>query len=107
MSALGQKQTFGSGNPMSALPPKADMVQRDRDVRFVPEADSCSAATTESSGATDQAPGMGRTGITSTASPGKIVKCGWFSKSFAAASFDSARTTVKAPRSLLMSSMPR
>jgi hypothetical protein len=25
--------------PMSALPPKADMVQHDRDVRFVPEAD--------------------------------------------------------------------
>src|SRR5262249_61856017 len=38
---------------------------------------------------------MGRTGITSTASPGKIVKCGWFSKSFAATSFDSARTTRK------------
>jgi hypothetical protein len=29
---------------MSALPPKADMVQHNRDVRFVPEADSCSAA---------------------------------------------------------------
>jgi hypothetical protein len=29
---------------MSALPPKADMVQHDRDVRFVPEADSCTAA---------------------------------------------------------------
>ena len=55
----------------------------------------------------DQAPGIGNTGITSTASPGKIAKCGWFSKSFAAASFDSARTTVKAPMSLLMSSMPR
>jgi hypothetical protein len=26
MSALGQKHTFGSGNPMSALPPKADIV---------------------------------------------------------------------------------
>jgi hypothetical protein len=57
--------------------------------------------------AADQPPGMGKTGITSTASPGKIVKCGWFSKSFAAASFDSARTTVKAPISLLMSSIPR
>jgi hypothetical protein len=55
----------------------------------------------------DQTAGMGRTGITSTDSPGKIVKCGWFSKSFAAASFDSARTTVKAPISLLMSSIPR
>jgi hypothetical protein len=29
---------------MSALLPKADMVQHDRDVRFVPKADSCSAA---------------------------------------------------------------
>jgi len=28
---------------MSALPPKADIVQHDRDVRFVPEADSCTA----------------------------------------------------------------
>src|SRR5262249_34360236 len=64
------------------------------------------AATEGSGAAIGQAPGMGRTGITSTASPGKIVKCGWFSKSFAAASFDSALTTVKAPRSLLMSSMP-
>jgi len=30
--------------PMSALPPKADMVQRSCDVRFVPKADSCTAA---------------------------------------------------------------
>src|SRR5215471_16244491 len=29
---------------MSALPPIADMVQHDPDVRFVPKADSCSAA---------------------------------------------------------------
>ena len=29
---------------MSALPPKADIVERDRHVRFVPKADSCSAA---------------------------------------------------------------
>jgi hypothetical protein len=28
---------------MSALPPKADMDKHDRDVRFVPKADSCSA----------------------------------------------------------------
>ena len=27
-------------------------------------------------------------------SPGKIVKCGWFSNSFAAASWEAARTTV-------------
>jgi hypothetical protein len=26
---------------MSALPPKADILQHDRDVRFVPEADVC------------------------------------------------------------------
>jgi hypothetical protein len=29
---------------MSALPPKADIADRDRHVRFVPKADSCSAA---------------------------------------------------------------
>jgi hypothetical protein len=29
---------------MSALPPKADIAERDKDVRFVPKADSCSAA---------------------------------------------------------------
>jgi hypothetical protein len=28
---------------MSALPSKADIVQHDRDVRFVPKADSCTA----------------------------------------------------------------
>ena len=39
-------------------------------------------------------------------SPGKIVKCGWFSNSFAAASWEAARTTVKAPISLLMSVIP-
>ena len=31
---------------MSALPPKADIVQRDPDVCFVPEADSCTATNT-------------------------------------------------------------
>jgi hypothetical protein len=36
MSALGQKRTFHSGQPMSALPPKADIAERDRHVRFVP-----------------------------------------------------------------------
>src|SRR5438067_11441077 len=30
MSALGQKQTFGPRNAMSALPPKADISERDR-----------------------------------------------------------------------------
>jgi hypothetical protein len=39
MSALGQKQTLQSARPMSALPPKADMGTRPRDVRFVPLAD--------------------------------------------------------------------
>jgi hypothetical protein len=29
---------------MSALPPKADIAQHKRDVRFVPKADSCTAA---------------------------------------------------------------
>ena len=39
MSALGQKQTFAVHKAMSALPPKADMCDATRDVRFVPEAD--------------------------------------------------------------------
>jgi hypothetical protein len=39
MSQLGQKQTFGSGNPMSALPPKADIAGRQLNARFVPKAD--------------------------------------------------------------------
>jgi len=34
MSALGQKPTSEHVHPVSALPPKADMVQRGRDVRF-------------------------------------------------------------------------
>jgi hypothetical protein len=29
---------------MTALPPKADVVRHNRDVRFVPKADSCNAA---------------------------------------------------------------
>ena len=44
MSALGQKQTYAMHKGMSALPPKADMCGATRDVRFVPKADSCSAA---------------------------------------------------------------
>ena len=36
MSALGQKQTFRSVRPMSALPLRADIQSRIRDVRFVP-----------------------------------------------------------------------
>jgi hypothetical protein len=39
MSALGQKRTFCDTAAMSALPPKADMVEHDRDVRFVPKVD--------------------------------------------------------------------
>jgi hypothetical protein len=36
MSALGHKRTSELVRVMSALPPKADMVERDHDVRFVP-----------------------------------------------------------------------
>src|SRR6516225_7053625 len=39
MSALGQKQTSGHVRVMSALPPKADIAEGNRDVRFVPKAD--------------------------------------------------------------------
>jgi len=39
MSALGQKRTLKRLHPMSALPPKADVVSRNGDVRFVPIAD--------------------------------------------------------------------
>ena len=37
MSDLGHKRTFRSFRPMSALPPKADIRQRNCDVRFVPK----------------------------------------------------------------------
>jgi len=43
MSELGQKRTFTHLRLMSALPPKADIVEHDCHVRFVPKADSCSA----------------------------------------------------------------
>src|SRR5262249_31200465 len=36
MSALGQKQTFALHQPMSALPPKADICSANRNVRFGP-----------------------------------------------------------------------
>ena len=36
MSALGQKRTSRPETVMSALPPKADIAERDRHVRFVP-----------------------------------------------------------------------
>jgi hypothetical protein len=51
MSALGQKQTFDDGWPMSALPPKADIAECDGDVRFVPKADIGEAARYVHSGA--------------------------------------------------------
>jgi hypothetical protein len=38
MYALGHKRTFSGVCVMSALPPKADIMQRNRDVRFVPKA---------------------------------------------------------------------
>jgi len=44
MSALGHKRTLGHVRTMSALPPKADIGTQPRDVRFVPKADSCTAA---------------------------------------------------------------
>ena len=44
MSLMGQKQTSRSEITMSALPPKANMVQHDHDVHFVPKADICSVA---------------------------------------------------------------
>jgi hypothetical protein len=39
MSGLGQKRTLGRVRIMSAIPPKADMRQRNCDVRFGPLAD--------------------------------------------------------------------
>jgi hypothetical protein len=45
MSALGLKQTLGKVRLMSAIPPKADIAERRCHVRFVPKADSCTAAT--------------------------------------------------------------
>jgi hypothetical protein len=39
MFALGQKRTLKRLHLMSALPPKADIAERDRHVRFVPKAD--------------------------------------------------------------------
>jgi hypothetical protein len=39
MSALGQKQTSNWRLLMSALPPKADIAERDEHVRFVPIGD--------------------------------------------------------------------
>src|SRR6516164_630770 len=43
-SAVGLKRTSKRVRVMSALPPKADIGTQSRNVRFVPKADSCSAA---------------------------------------------------------------
>ena len=43
MSALGHKRTLRLVSPMSALPPKADIAERDEDVRFVPISDIVAA----------------------------------------------------------------
>jgi hypothetical protein len=39
MAALGQKRTLDCRPLMSAIHPKADMAERNDDVRFVPKAD--------------------------------------------------------------------
>jgi hypothetical protein len=44
MSAMGQKQTSGNVWMMSALPPKADIAESNRDVRFVPTTDISSVS---------------------------------------------------------------
>ena len=44
MSALGQKQTCAVQKAMSALPPITDICRALAHVRFVPIADSCTAA---------------------------------------------------------------
>jgi len=45
MSRVGQKQTLHSVEPMSALPPKADMSVHGLNVRYVPKADIVSVWT--------------------------------------------------------------
>jgi hypothetical protein len=47
MSALGHKRTLKADNPMSALPPNADIGERDGNVRFVPKADIQESARTQ------------------------------------------------------------
>jgi hypothetical protein len=37
MSAMGQKRTLTRAQPMSALPPKADIRRHELNVRFVPQ----------------------------------------------------------------------
>jgi hypothetical protein len=50
MSAMGQKQTSEQVRAMSALPPKADIDQHGRDVRFVPKADIMQCSNSRSIG---------------------------------------------------------
>jgi hypothetical protein len=61
MSALGQKQPLGHLQPMSALPPKADIAERRRLVRFESKADiavhSCDVRFTPKSGHQQNASG--------------------------------------------------
>src|SRR6266566_3350775 len=47
MSALGQKRTWRDQIAMSALPPIADIPRRNLNVRFGPQADSCTAANSD------------------------------------------------------------
>jgi len=58
MSALGQKQTSRPEISMSALPPKADIVQHGGNVRFVPKADIANAIRPLRQRATMLAPGF-------------------------------------------------
>ena len=51
-------------------------------------------------------PGIAKHSITSTRSPGKIMKCGCLRNSFAASCCDFAFTTVHAPNSLRVSDTP-
>jgi len=44
MSLVGQTRPFGAFGRMSGVPPRADIRRTSREVRVVPEADSCSAA---------------------------------------------------------------
>jgi hypothetical protein len=43
---FGSKADIEATSPDVPLPPKADIPERDRHVRFVPNADSCTAAKT-------------------------------------------------------------
>jgi hypothetical protein len=67
---------------MSALPPKADIGTKLRNVRFVPKADSCGAAqisklsTIASAGSSKRSPESGSISLVTTAPP--IIDAGWF-----------------------------